>query len=63
MARSRNSAFLVAGVAFAFAAGLLLWRWLGATGEGDSKRETRPTLAQGPVTPSPSAPPAPPVTT
>ncbi|MSR26751.1 MAG: hypothetical protein EXS06_07000, partial [Planctomycetaceae bacterium] len=63
MARSRNSAFLVAGVAFALAAGLLLWRWLGATGEGDSKRETRPTLAHGPVTPSPSAPPAPPVTT
>ena len=47
MARSRNSAFLVAAMALAVVAGLLAWRWLAAGGEGERPGNARPGLAQG----------------
>ena len=46
MARSRNSAFLVAAAGIAVVAGLLVWRWLAAGGEGERPGNAGPGLAQ-----------------
>ena len=57
MARSRNSAFLVAAAGIAVVAGLLVWRWLAAGGEGERPGNAGPGLAQaqaqGPVARAP----------
>lgn len=49
MARSRNSAFRVAAAGLAVVAGLLVWRWLAAGGEGERPGMAGPAQTQGPV--------------
>lgn len=53
MARSSNSAFRVAAAGLAVVAGLLVWRWLAAGGEGERPGDSGPAQAQGPVDSAP----------